>query len=373
MQSNEFHHCEKSGSVKISNDLFDSGLVEDICGSGNDLSDDSLLTLRRQCVDFQLDSCGSTSDSGFGVEEFEDQFKRLSVSVEKTSGENSRNQTRSQENLLQLRKAEAVAKYCRRNFEKKSPRSRLQIIDESFAPDEDGDTRLHLAVVHSRLDIVLTLIYLIPHPSYLDHQNKLYQTALHLSVLMGQAVVVRRLVLAGARTTVRDWHGNTPLHLACERGELECIKELTRPITNAERKYLKLMNSDVYDNLTKISIPLNPDIYNYEGRTCVHIATLKQRTDILLWLKRFGADINAQDYKSGRTPLTYAVELRNSNLIGFLIQECHANVEIKNYAGYTPFQVAYGLDEKMAYQLQSLGAFPSYPRFCDSDSDLEVS
>lgn len=245
-------------------------------------------------------------------------------------------------------------------------------MEEAFAPDKDGDTRLHLSVIHTRLDIIFTLIYLVPNPTYLDLQNHLSQTSMHLAVLTGQPRVVRRLVLAGACPTVRDRRGNTPLHLACERGELECVKELTRPVTSIEIQYLKMMNSAVYQNIPNISIPPNLEIHNYEGRTCVHIATLNQHTEILLWLKQFGANINAQESKGGRTPLTYAVEARNSNLVEFLVGECEADVDVKNYAGLSACEIAYRVDEKIATQLEILSAFPCYPQFSDTDSSEDM-
>ncbi|GAB6032330.1 hypothetical protein CHUAL_010970 [Chamberlinius hualienensis] len=318
-----------------------------------------------------------TSDSGLELD-IEEQFESIDISKNQLSDVHidetvcNRCNRSSVDNVAKvLRNAEYISKLCSRIINQISPQDCMNLVNEAFTPDEDGNTRLHLAVIHARLDIIFTLIYLVPHPSYLDVQNQLLQTTLHLAVLTGQPRVVRRLVLAGASPSIRDRHGNTPLHLACERGELECVKELTRPVTSMEMKYLQLMNSAVYQCLPKICIPPDLEFYNYEGKTCVHIATLNQHTDILLWLKQFGANINAQEFKGGRTPLTFAVEARNANLVEFLVEECEANVNVKNYAGLSPFQIAYGVDHKIASQLESLGAFPSYHCFSDSDSDLE--
>lgn len=321
------------------------------------------------------------NDSGLELD-IEEPFESIEISKndvqidetvsKKRSNNNSRLVSALDNNVPKaLRNAEYISQLCSRIINQISPQDHMQLVNEAFTPDKDGDTRLHLAVIHARLDIIFTLIYLVPHPSYLDVQNQLLQTTLHLAVLTGQARVVRRLVLAGASPSIRDRNGNTPLHLACERGELECVKELTRPVTFMEMKYLQLMNSAVHQCLPKIYIPPNLEIYNYEGKTCVHIATLNQHTDILLWLKQFGANINAQEFKGGRTPLTFAVEARNANLVEFLVEECEANVNVKNYAGLSPFQIAYGVDHKIASQLESLGAFPSYHCFSDSESDLE--
>ena len=42
--------------------------------------------------------------------------------------------------------------------------------------------------------------------------------------------------MAGADPTLRDRHGNTPLHVACERADRACVFSLTEPVTAEEMR-----------------------------------------------------------------------------------------------------------------------------------------
>lgn len=40
--------------------------------------------------------------------------------------------------------------------------------------------------------------------------------------------------MAGATLDVQDHNGNTPLHLACRQGDLDCVQAMLAPITKYE-------------------------------------------------------------------------------------------------------------------------------------------
>jgi hypothetical protein len=86
------------------------------------------------------------------------------------------------------------------------------------------------------------------------------QTPLHLAVLTHQARIARCLVVAGANVDVRDRRGNTALHLACQIGDLECVKALMEPITVAETNTANLHYDAVMQQL-----PQNLEERNYDG------------------------------------------------------------------------------------------------------------
>jgi len=114
---------------------------------------------------------------------------------------------------------------------------------------------------HASASLIQTLIKLAPHPSVLDFQNDASLAPLHLAVLTRQPGTVRQLVLAGARTDMRDRNGNLPLHLAAASGDLESVQALTRAIQRTEFQGYELS----YEPFAQ---PLNAqlDASNYEGK-----------------------------------------------------------------------------------------------------------
>eukprot|EP00071_Canis_lupus_P009383 XP_005627461.2 LOW QUALITY PROTEIN: NF-kappa-B inhibitor epsilon [Canis lupus familiaris] len=88
---------------------------------------------------------------------------------------------------------------------------------------EDGDTLVHLAVIHEAPAVLLCCLALLPQ-EVLDIQNNLYQTALHLAVHLDQPGAVQALVLKGASRVLQDRHGDTALHVACQRQHLACAR-----------------------------------------------------------------------------------------------------------------------------------------------------
>lgn len=81
---------------------------------------------------------------------------------------------------------------------------------------------------------VYKLISMVPHPCLLNIKNDHSQSALHLAVITKQSQVVRRLVLAGADLMTTGRRGDTPLHLACESGDMSCALALTSQVTRDE-------------------------------------------------------------------------------------------------------------------------------------------
>jgi NF-kappa-B inhibitor alpha len=99
--------------------------------------------------------------------------------------------------------------------------------------------QLHISIIQGFIEAAFFLVSMVPHPCLLNILNDDAQAALHLAVLTQQPRIVRRLVLAGADLTVRNFRGNTPLHLACISGDIYCVKALTNQFTPAERTWLE--------------------------------------------------------------------------------------------------------------------------------------
>ncbi|ALC39758.1 cact [Drosophila busckii] len=218
-----------------------------------------------------------------------------------------------------------------------------------------------------------------PHPCLLNIQNDVAQTPLHLAALTAQPTILRMLLLAGAEPTVRDRHGNTPLHLSCISGEKQCVRALTEKfgaseIHEAHRQYGHRSNDKSVSSLSYARLPADLEIRNYDGERCVHLAAEAGHIDILRILVSHGADINAREGKSGRTPLHIAIEYCNEDLANFLLDECEKlNLETATYAGLTAYQVASILNKShMQNILEKRGAETLTPPDSDYDSsDIE--
>lgn len=241
-----------------------------------------------------------------------------------------------------------------------------------FVPDDEGDTYLHIAIMQGFIEVVFSLVSMVPDPAPLDTTNDLCQSPLHLAVLTGQARIVRRLVVAGARLDVRDHQGNTPLHLAALIGHLDCLHALTLAVALPE---LHLANLQYLCYPPRL--PTGLDDRNFDGQMSVHLAATRGHVEILRRLSWLQADINAREGKSGRTPLHLAAERGNVS-VGRVLLECGAEPNAQTYAGYTPYQLACCTNAELAHLLALSGAFPlplpeSDLEFDSDDSSEEMT
>lgn len=190
---------------------------------------------------------------------------------------------------------------------------------------EDGDTLLHLAVIHEAPSVLFCCLAFLPQ-EVLDIQNNLYQTALHLAVHLDQPDVVRALVLKGASRILQDQHGDTALHVACRRQSLACACRLLEEQPEPGRQP---------------SHPLDLQLKNWQGLACLHIATLQRNQPLIELLLQNGADIDVQEGTSGKTALHMAVETQECSLVQFLLQ-AGARVDARMLNGCTPLHLAAG-------------------------------
>lgn len=105
------------------------------------------------------------------------------------------------------------------------------------------------------------------------------------------------------------------------------------------------------------------------GETCLHMATVNERVDLMRLLLRLGADLEARERLSGMTPLHVAVERGCHSVISFLLHECKPRLDAQTYRGWTAYQLALCFnDNQLARELVRYGARPE-PLSESSDSE----
>ncbi|NXD75533.1 NFKB2 factor, partial [Halcyon senegalensis] len=192
--------------------------------------------------------------------------------------------------------------------------------------DENGDTPLHLAIIHEQTAVIKQLIEVtvsIPSQQIINISNNLQQTPLHLAVITKQPQVVQLLLQARADPTLLDRYGNSLLHLALQAGDEEMLKTLLAHLGSAAPYLLRLPN--------------------FHGLLPVHLAVKAKSLACLDLLVRKGADVNAVERQGGRTPLHLAVEMENLNMATHLVKKLGADVNRQTFARNTPLHLAAGL------------------------------
>ncbi|RUS69628.1 hypothetical protein EGW08_022615 [Elysia chlorotica] len=186
-------------------------------------------------------------------------------------------------------------------------------------PDEAGDTILHSFIICDKEEDALNIIDAYPH--LVQIQNNLYQTPLHLAVLMQHHRVVSQLLTKSVDVNMMDHNGNTPLHLAC-------LYELYSMV-----------------DLLLLSRGNDWNVRNYDGYTCLQLAVECDNAGIVeLLLSSDETGILFGHGKSGRSAVHFAVDNGNEKILALLLARCteDLNVYHRDFAGNTPMDLACG-------------------------------
>jgi len=177
-----------------------------------------------------------------------------------------------------------------------------------FKINKDLDTLLHLSIIHD-LDlsaIVFLLYQWVERPlkdfvTYVNYQNRMHQSALHIATLVRRCDVIRLLVDIGGKTCLRDNKLRTAMHIACENGDKELLCAF-------------FMNRKICSGGTDL------DLHDDTGRTCLHICVANGNIAMTSILLKYGANINVTERTNGRTALYLAAETGNVEMVCFLLQ-----------------------------------------------------
>uniref|UniRef100_A0A672GCD4 RHD domain-containing protein n=1 Tax=Salarias fasciatus TaxID=181472 RepID=A0A672GCD4_SALFA len=184
--------------------------------------------------------------------------------------------------------------------------------------DANGDTPLHLAIIHQQTAVIQQLIHTLlssRQHGVLNTRNQLQQTPLHLAVITRQMKVVEILMRAGADPTVPDKDGRSVLHLAAAAGDHTMLRLL---LAHLGERHAHLVNTSDFHGLHPLHLAVRRD-----GERCLRL------------LVEGGAKVNAPEQKSGNTALHLAVR---ENLF-----KLKAEVNACTFSGNTPLHLAASL------------------------------
>ncbi|XP_012717046.2 nuclear factor of kappa light polypeptide gene enhancer in B-cells inhibitor, alpha b [Fundulus heteroclitus] len=205
-----------------------------------------------------------------------------------------------------------------------SARAEEPLQDWQTHSTDEGDTLLHLAIIHEAKDHIKRMIDLSRNTCFLNAQNDLRQTPLHLAVITNQPDVCCSLLASGCDPTLVDNNGDTPLHIACRHGNLPGFSVITQ---NCRLEHLNTAMAAC----------------NYNGQNCLHLASVHGFLSLVEKMVDLGADVNAKEQHNGRSSLHLAVDQQNLALVKLLLRK-GADPNLLSSGGYTPFHLTYGLD-----------------------------
>lgn len=137
---------------------------------------------------------------------------------------------------------------------------------------------------------------------------------------------MRYCCCAGIDPNIGDYKGDTPLHVAVRKQNIDCVTTL-------------IFASPAATGL---------EVYNHEGYTPVHLAVASNNLAICMMLtEKDMADnvplFTVADLKKGDSVLHIAVQNRSIHVLSYLLNAKNIDVNIKNSAGQTALHFAKAL------------------------------
>jgi len=218
--------------------------------------------------------------------------------------------------------------------------ARLDIFDEA------GKTALHISAEYGHLELIELLM---EKKAYANAKSKIGLTAIHFASANGYIDIIEVLVKKyNASLDIMSINKRTPLHMAAEKGRLECIAKLLAlnadPNFNDANGYtpLHLAAENNHPDAVRQFINHTPSLIfqaNKDGNTSAHIAAHKGSLEVMKALVECDpASVNTRNKRSYETPMHLAASGGHYELMQFLFSK-GGSVEDEDKEGMTPLHL----------------------------------
>ncbi|XP_050520840.1 rabankyrin-5 isoform X2 [Daktulosphaira vitifoliae] len=268
----------------------------------------------------------------------------------------------------------AAALTCRNDKAARSILDKLPAAAEQF--DNKGCNFLHMAIQNGDIESVLFLLSVNVDVNS-RVQNELQTTPLHLAAASGNEMLVRSIILAGARVNDQDTMKRTALHIASETGHAPIISALLTNNANFDAVDCEGQNAlhiacreghlSVVQTLLGES-QINAEALTLKGRNPLHeLAKYSKESAaaicevFLEYMPKYPLEV--QDGE-GNTALLLAYVKGNGNLCRTLVK-AGACIGAMNNEGITIFNCQMATTQLLSRLLDSLTKEPPWVEGCE--------
>lgn len=197
-----------------------------------------------------------------------------------------------------------------------------------------NDTIMHICMKNNDITLMeqlLDILHTFNLYEPVNRRNYNKECCAHLASAMNKSNILKRLIEFGANVNLIDSIGNTPLHIAIENGNDDCV--------------LALLNTKPMESLHH-NVDIDLSVLNDCGFTALHLASIKNNLNIMKMLHRTVAQAKCPsifddvDGKHGMNALQLAIKSDAYDVAEYLILNKCINPLKTNKSGHTSLYLA---------------------------------